>query len=267
MSHDSSLDKGLILYQLENALASDRRGAKWKQPTVSPDSDAELSETVPIRPRPPRGTKLVNKPPARKRARSGTASSTQSTPATQTDEGTVSPPAHPQRTVSSDTGNDTPTHTRSLSVTNEEQGTLEAQNHVCKISSEASLSAARPTSFTQMTPTTPSLTPGISVTTDDSDTDFQSAYSTSPRASYGSFESGDVRPPYTAGDDDDDGPTISEKSDRHGLHSDLKARRERVESSATAIILHDRAHPSPTFSEDTVISQGTSRRILANSIE
>ena len=101
----------------------------------------------------------------------------------------------------------------------------------------------------------------MSVTTDDSDTDFQSAYSTSPRASYGSFEA----ERYIAGDDD--GSTVSEKNDQDSLHAGSlhtgqdfsKTRRERVESTATAIILHDQAHPSPTFSEDTVISQGTSR--------
>lgn len=40
----------------------------------------------------------------------------------------------------------------------------------------------------QISPTTPALTPGASATTDESDTDFQSAYSTSPRDSYGNFD-------------------------------------------------------------------------------
>lgn len=40
----------------------------------------------------------------------------------------------------------------------------------------------------QITPTTPALTPGASAATDESDTDFQSAYSASPRDSYGNFD-------------------------------------------------------------------------------
>ncbi|KIP11944.1 hypothetical protein PHLGIDRAFT_98631 [Phlebiopsis gigantea 11061_1 CR5-6] len=60
-----------------------------------------------------------------------------------------------------------------------------------KISSNVSLSAlqpASPTSIQVTTPITPSLTAGTSSVTDDEDGDYQSAYSTSPRGSYGSFE-------------------------------------------------------------------------------
>lgn len=49
--------------------------------------------------------------------------------------------------------------------------------------------SAQATVSTVASPITPSLTTGTSVaTTDDEDADFQSAYSTSPRGSYGSFD-------------------------------------------------------------------------------
>jgi nicotinamide N-methyltransferase len=59
-------------------------------------------------------------------------------------------------------------------------------------------------------------TPG---TADDSDTDFQSAYSTSPRGSYGSFEGGQEPDDLV----DSSKQTVS------------KSTRERVSSTATAI--------------------------------
>lgn len=64
----------------------------------------------------------------------------------------------------------------------------EGHRSIHKISSN--VSALRHDSPTNTaSPITPSLTTGTSVaTTDDEDTDFQSAYSTSPRGSYGSFE-------------------------------------------------------------------------------
>lgn len=87
--------------------------------------------------------------------------------------------------------------------------------------------------------------------TDDSDTDFQSAYSTSPRGSYGSFGSGQG---HAYPEDDDDRTNVQDDFDQH-LPSFSKTRRERVSSTATAISPRDHPEPSPTFSEDTVISQ------------
>ena len=95
--------------------------------------------------------------------------------------------------------------------------------------------------------------------TDDSDTDFQSAYSASPRGSYGSFESNQGHE-YA----DDDGQTVAIESDptddfgKHSVPSFSKSRRERVSSASTAIAIipHDHAEPSPTLSEDTVVSRG-----------
>lgn len=78
----------------------------------------------------------------------------------------------------------------SLSVTQVNQGTKQTLDlsNLRKIPSTVSLSATRPTSPSAYTPVTPSLTVGTSTATDDEDTDFQSAYSASPRASHGSFE-------------------------------------------------------------------------------
>ncbi|KAI1797896.1 DENN domain-containing protein [Ganoderma leucocontextum] len=56
------------------------------------------------------------------------------------------------------------------------------------LTSQQSLDVRRIPSPSAVTPTTPSLTPGASAVTDDEETDFQSAYSTSPRGSYGSLE-------------------------------------------------------------------------------
>jgi len=111
----------------------------------------------------------------------------------------------------------------------------------------------RPVTPSELTPTTPSLTPGISATTDDEETDFQSAYSASPRDSYGSF---DGRDPVDA--EEGEGrvsPVAVEKNDvgrRSAAHNLPKLRRQRVSSTATAI----QGQPSPTFSQDTVISSG-----------
>ena len=93
-------------------------------------------------------------------------------------------------------------------------------------------------------PATPALTPALTGTTDDSDTDFQSAYSQtpSPRESLrGNFDPGNV--------EGSDAFLGAEKKQIPGsLDADIV--RQRVSSAATAII-----QPSPTFSDDTVVSK------------
>ena len=79
-----------------------------------------------------------------------------------------------------------------------------------KIPSDTSLLALHPGSPVSpqvTTPITPSLTTGTSVTTDDEEGDYQSAYSTSPRGSYGSFEN--FSAPTEASDSDLGTPTTS----------------------------------------------------------
>jgi EEF1A N-terminal glycine/lysine methyltransferase len=93
-------------------------------------------------------------------------------------------------------------------------------------------------------PVTPALTPALTGTTDDSDTDFQSAYSTSPspRESFrGNFD-----------DRTAVGDTTHHAQEKLFPGSfEMGIVRERVSSTATAIAV---AQLSPTFSDDTVVS-------------
>ncbi|KAI0669882.1 AEX-3 domain-containing protein [Trametes maxima] len=120
-----------------------------------------------------------------------------------------------------------------------------------KIPSTASIGAFSPANAT---PTTPALTPGASAATDDEDTDFQSAYSTSPRGSYGSFEH------YANKAHDADGlhseqvtPTglTGDHLDEFGPKQDLTFKsRERNFSTSTATAVKSRL--TARASEDTV---------------
>ena len=120
-----------------------------------------------------------------------------------------------------------------------------------RIPSDASMSALSPTSPTSpstiATPNTPSLTTGASVTTDDEEGDYQSAYeSVSPRgSSYGSFDHYGV---HTDPDDSDLGtPTAMTK----GYHVDFeRTYRERTSSTSTA----KDNKGSYRASEDTVVT-------------
>jgi EEF1A N-terminal glycine/lysine methyltransferase len=93
-------------------------------------------------------------------------------------------------------------------------------------------------------PVTPALTPALTGTTDESDTDFQSAYSTSPspRESFGgSFD-----------DSTAVGDTLHTKDKLFPGSFETGVIRERVSSVATAVLIP--AQSSPTFSDDTVVS-------------
>ncbi|KAI0756974.1 AEX-3 domain-containing protein [Daedaleopsis nitida] len=126
---------------------------------------------------------------------------------------------------------------------------LEASN-LRKISSINSISDR--ISPSTVTPTTPSLTPGASAATDDEETDFQSAYSTSPRGSYGSFERhgkayeqdehSEQGTPRTMGGD---------HLDEFGTHQDMAMKsRERHFSTSTATNVRTRL--TSRASNDTV---------------
>jgi nicotinamide N-methyltransferase len=259
----SDVEQTLEILQLETALATDKRTAQWKKQIANQDSETELSETTAVRTRPVRGTKLVNKLPKKRRGSSTTSSaqSRASTPAVQsTDEGTASPTVRPRTLFTPvQTPSEAPTHVRSASETSRDEPPMR------RISSGASLSATRPVSPSELTPTTPSLTPGAFATTDDEETDFQSAYSASPRESYGSFEIGKEQVYKNV---DDNSPILPEDGNKgdFGRHisSHTNGKRERVSSNATTIHHHDHAQPSPTFSDDTVISPPAmlSNRIL-----
>jgi EEF1A N-terminal glycine/lysine methyltransferase len=178
------------------------------------------------------------------------------------------PPPHSLVTIPSEPGVDTPTHGPSLS--GDELHPLAESKAVRKISSGASLTAMSPVTPSAMTPTTPALTPAMTGTTDDSDTDFQSAYSASPRESYGEFdEDGQkndteisvVEVDHHHGDFGADPlPPQYAKAFRRASHVPKTASRSSTtttgSSTATAVSI-----ASPTFSEDTVTS--TPRATLA----
>lgn len=211
-----------IEQKLETALASDRRRNRWKDYATG-DSEEDPSEAAPIRTRSSKSPRLAVKTHTKNRKRSGTASSTQTGTSVYTDEGTASTVTHTRSRLVSQSEQENKTPTRgSFSAGSHDEGNpsepLPTQNSP---TTESSLKPAGLPSTGQVKP--------LATTTDDSDTDFQSAYSTSPRRSYGSFE---------AGQEPD------EDFDDFGKQSVSKITRERVSSNATAI--HSREHAMPT---------------------
>ncbi|OJA18722.1 hypothetical protein AZE42_01245 [Rhizopogon vesiculosus] len=243
-----------IQQKLETALASERV-QEWKSRSAAGHSSTEdersnESDVVPVRARPLKGTKLVNNPPvkAKKRDRSDT-SSTRTGTITRRSVDTISS-ATPRRAPSPQVEQKIPVHLDSQVENSADEGTVSAPTQsLRKIASGASLSALSPSDAT--TTSARAITPAISSITDDSDTDFQSAYSTSPRDSYVSFD-GRQTPHYHDSDDS----TESAGQGRVYSHLTKSSARERVSSTATAI------QASPTFSEDTVVSKG---RVLLQS--
>ncbi|PFH54472.1 hypothetical protein AMATHDRAFT_134525 [Amanita thiersii Skay4041] len=234
-----------IQQKLETALQAERR-SKWKS---TAESEEELSEATTSRPRrPSRGAHSIGKPPMRKRTRSGTASSTQtgvssSTASTTHTDGTASPSTYRRNLPQVATeGNKTPTR-GSFSDPSPEMSTPEP---VPSNSSNASLSVdPEPTSPAQPTPPINSATTGA---TDDSDTDFQSAYSTSPRDSYGSFEK-QAQPDI---EEDEPQPIDWDEEDLRDTNPDVH--RDRVSSVVSAINTREKADVSFTLSDATVIA-------------
>ncbi|KAK7058963.1 hypothetical protein VNI00_001587 [Paramarasmius palmivorus] len=227
-----------IQHKLENALNADRRTAKWRGQVIDQDSDAESSEPTRARSRQPKARKT--------RHRSGTNSSTQTSRAVD------SPRSHARKLSAReiDTGANTPVPQR-LSQDGDGQSTPEPI--VRKIASGASLSATRPISPPPLPDVSPRHLAAAPGTTDESDNDFQSAYSESPRGSYGDF--GDN---HSQGDHDvASGAMINDLPDEFGTNGFHKHRRDRVSdaSSGTTVLSH--VQPSPTFSEDTYVAPDT----------
>lgn len=134
-----------------------------------------------------------------------------------------------------------------------------------KISSGASLGATRPATPPAPSPSTPALTNALTGTTDDSDTDFQSAYSASPRAKYGDAmvsddhleDFGGLPPPKTnAVAGRFRSPSESTEDGKPQQRGDVSvSMRERVSSVATVKRSTKEEGVSPTFSDDTVHSR------------
>jgi len=128
---------------------------------------------------------------------------------------------------------------------------VRAPSSLRKIPSTVSLSATRPPSPSLKTPITPSLTTGTNTTTDDEDTDFQSAYSASPRGSYGEFDNYAAKDYERSGSESESGtPTAMDKDH---LNDFGRTSRDRAASNATAKVTP--AKSLLRASQDTVISQ------------
>jgi len=138
---------------------------------------------------------------------------------------TVSSPATPRRSsISREIERQMPT----LEIKTDANERAVDPSKLRTIPSNPSLDASSPVHA--HTPTTPALTPAVSATTDDSDSEFQSAYSESPRNSHTSFE-GHQRA-YVDSDDSTDTP---EYANHVNDYAKSPAARERVSSSATAV--------------------------------
>lgn len=178
-------------------------------------SGDESSDVPSIHRRAPKGSR--SKPLSKGRTRSGTASSTQTGNSVHTDEGTVvysrpllAAPALPEQ------GNDTPT--RHSFSDRDDQSTPEPPALETQSSSSSPWSSRAPSSVP--------LPATATTATEDSDTDFQSAYSTSPRGSYGSLEN-----------DQDENESIDKITLKDNLTRKPSTfsinRRQRVSSSST----------------------------------
>ncbi|KAF5355625.1 hypothetical protein D9756_003768 [Leucocoprinus leucothites] len=186
-----------IQQKLESALSQERRGGKRRK---NGESEGEDSEATSVR------SKKQYKKPSKistkgNRTRSGTASSAY----TGTDEGTTIFVAR-NAASSAIVENDSKTPTRGTFPETVHRPPLPRDRAETENIPPLDTLALKPLSPEQNTPTTPSLTPGASATTDESDTDFQSAYSTSPRDSYG-FDNENL--------EDDQGLTISKSPNFH----------------------------------------------------
>ncbi|OBZ79713.1 hypothetical protein A0H81_01119 [Grifola frondosa] len=169
-----------IQRKLESALAADA----YRRSLESQASESELSEPTKGRSRHRKGSRVGSR--SARKGRNFTSSppaSGRSTPVRQATPATILPD---ETLVASPTESEmkmTPEVQLKVPpiqiITNQSLD----QPGLREIPSTASLSAIRPLSVA--TPSTPSLTPSTSAATDDEETDFQSAYSASPRAAMG----------------------------------------------------------------------------------
>jgi len=226
--------------QLEYALTAERRGpterriAKLKTQSAPESTEEELSEVGSTRSR-PRSRRTLVKPVPKSRTRSSTASSTQTSIPSRPEEVKMperkkSVPDRLRSTVATPAEAETKTPTRSsfLDVTNDDHSTPEPSSPPPK-AKDTSGKASEKTGFSALG-------------TSDSDTDFQSAYSVSPRESYASFE----KP--TPESDDDASLLLQSVPENHEdrFSAVPKTRRERVSSTATAILKREKSEPRAT---------------------
>ncbi|KAH0838307.1 DENN domain-containing protein [Lanmaoa asiatica] len=265
-----------IQQKLETALASEniqdrkKRSAGYRNTGSDYATDERADESsdaaVSVRLRQPRVTKLVNNPPvkAKRRERSDTASTNRTGTGTITRHSVdTAASATPRHSSTPNNGSPTPqredkipgqleseTDGTDLQTPTAETSGTSVRQSLRKVASGASLTALSPAAPTTA-PTTPALTPAMTTTTDESDTEFQSACSTSPRDSYGSFESKKAM----QHDSDDSGTSTDQDYNREKRHvteyTNLPIMRARLSSSATAV-----PHTSPTLSDVTAAPNG-----------
>ncbi|KAF8168101.1 AEX-3 domain-containing protein [Crassisporium funariophilum] len=227
-----------IQQKLETALASERRGAKWRSHPGTQES-GEDSEVGSTRSRPSRSRRMHAKPASKPRTRSGTTSSTQtSTPTIHAEEQSATPSLKKPSLHVPEPESRTPTRTSFLDVDRDEQSTPEPVPALPQVKAESQ----------DPLPTNTAAPVGL---TDDSDTDFQSAYSASPRGSYGSFDSegnAEVENALMA-------PTKSQENVEDRLSAPPKTRRERVSSTSTATITRDIPQPRASLPTNGISSR------------
>jgi hypothetical protein len=230
-------------------MANDQRVARWK--TSGHESESDTAESLKSRPRSTKGsTKGIgaNKPSKRHRKKSSHRGSIASSNGTSTARGGY---------ASDETTNvrermSSPKNLPRLSTESTRTTSKSAQpivvpyeQSVSPPASNSAATAAAPVSPDTLTPATPALTnqPGG---TDDSDTDFQSAYSTSPRASL--ME--DKMKSSTRDSTEEDDFVADTSLGEYPGSKPIVYRRARNDSAATA----KPTQRSPTMSEHTVIS-------------
>lgn len=214
----SNLSK--TIRKLESALASDRRIAKRRPRSSKGSGEDELSEASTYsrhsRSKPRHSEQQSTKPISRPRTRSSTVSSTRAhSPNIKSEENRQPMPIQqkPSKTLSVDK-EQTPTRASFLDVSGDDQSTPASP-----------VAATHPSEHDVAQRIQHPAPVGV---TDDSDTDFQSAYSTSPRGSYGSFDgqhTNDIAMIL---------PNTKHESIEDRLSAHPKTRRERVSSTSTA---------------------------------
>ena len=189
------------------------------------------------RSKPSRSRRHHSKPRSNARTRSGTTSSTQTNTTTVHAEDSVRT-ASPQNHSSVPVEPDTKTPTRNSFLVNQDE------------QRESEPVPSLPISKTNTQENLPSVVRPTTGLTDDSDTDFQSAYSASPRDSYGSFDGEQGNFEIV-----NDTLALSQENVEDRLSAAPKTRRERVESTATAIIIPESTEPRSNLPTNLIASR------------
>ena len=238
-----------LFTQLESALQTEPRAApKWK-----PESEDESSENAPPVTARSSSSRSRVRNSIKKRSRSGTTSSTQTH--TQTDD-TAKPTISGlirNRSGAVTEENKTPTRGSFSDVDRDETTTPEPLTQ--SSSSDGVDKSFIPSSHNNKPPVPVIRSATTTGTTDDSDTDFQSAYSASPRGSYGSFENNTKKQPSKAGEDEPQPIDMDEDDLREnwGKNAELnRAYRGRVTSIVSVVNTRDTVNVSLPLSDTTV---------------